>query len=800
MKQSKMYGLMIFTFLLLPFLCLQAVTTVGAAEQPSPLLRYENLQLSTGTSKDLSEYVDELSDLDEGTIIVRFRYSGSSFMSLFSLSNNTLPDSHFHLYISPGTIGSENRYQGPDFPKSNIHTRTSSVSLAENYVHTLALVVDKNQGYKYFLNGELVHSDQQSKIAFLDNIHSPNSAKLGKTERSSGNEYLFNGNIDFAEVYSTPLDDQYLLEITGQTHHESLENPLPDDAFITEPSSIFYPGFMDSNNYRIPALYYTMNGTLLAGIDRRVNHGGDSPNDIHAAVRRSFDQGETWETDGIIINAYPDQASNIDLAFTQDETNERIFALVDGFPNGAGLMGGFGNNAYKGTGFKEIDGNSYMFLVDQDENEYTIREEGVVYNQHNEATNYRVDERRDLYLDDEKIDNIFSATTPLTPYKTSYLELYFSDDEGETWTGPIDLNPETKEEWMIFLGVGPGNGIQLKEGTHKGRIVFPVYFLNDHNRQASAVVYSDDNGKTWHRGESPNEGRLLPNGETIREKDFTNHSHEITEAQVVEIPNGQLKMFMRNYSGFAQIATSFDGGETWHEEVVTEEALVAPYSQMSAIRFNGQIDGKEAIIFSSANHPNNRVNGTVRVGLIEEDGTYSNGETNYSIDWRYEQLVKEGHYGYSSLANLESGRIGLFYEATANTNMDYIQFNTEFLKWDRFGDAPKPSIESVQLISQGAISPGQPIQLEVTMDEFVILTGTRSLFGTLAGHQLEFTFVDQLGNQRFLFEATAPQLPPRSYSLTLSVPESLLLYNVYGNKLEDLEPIQSFNKKIAIRK
>jgi sialidase-1 len=800
MERNKANSLLIFTLLFLSTLFLQAITPVTASEQPSPLLRYENVQISSGESKDLSSHVDELSSLEEGTIIIRFQYSGSSFMSLLSFSNNTLPDSHFHLYISPGTIGSENRYQGPDFPNTNIHTRTSSITLTENYVHTLALVVDKNQGYKYFLNGELVHSDQQSEVAFLDNIYNPNSIKLGKTERATGNEYLFNGNIDFAEIYSTPLDDEYLLELTGQTHHTSLEQPLPDNTFISEPSSIFYPGFMESNNYRIPALYYTMNGTLLAGIDRRVNHGGDSPNDIHAAVRRSFDQGETWEEDGIIINAYPDQASNIDLAFAQDNTNERIFALVDGFPDGAGLMGGFGNNAYKGTGFKEINGKSYMFLVDQDGNEYTIREEGVVYNNHNEATNYRVDERRNIYLDDEKIDNIFSASTPLKPYKTSYLELYFSEDEGETWTGPVDLNPETKENWMIFLGVGPGNGIQLNEGSHKGRIIFPVYFLNDHNRQASAVVYSDNNGKTWHRGESPNEGRLLPNGERISEKDFTNSSHEITEAQVVEMPNGQIKMFMRNYSGYAQIATSFDGGETWHEEVETEHALVAPYSQMSAIRYNGQIDGKEAIIFSSANHPTNRVNGTIRVGLIEEDGTYSNGETSYRIEWSYEQLVKQGHYGYSSLANLADGHIGLFYEATSNTNMDYIQFNTDFLKWDRFGDAPHPSIESVQILNQGALSPGESIQLEVSMEDFVILAGTRSLYGTLAGHQLEFALIDQIGNKRFIFEAAAPELPPRFYHLTLSVPNQLMLYNVYGNKLEEFVAIQSFNEKVIIRR
>ncbi|MEH7380498.1 sialidase family protein [Bacillus sp. JJ1533] len=462
-----------------------------------------------------------------------------------------------------------------------------------------------------------------------------------------------------------------------------LKKSKPEKAFISEPFGVFYPGFMGSQYYRIPALFNTQKNTLIAGIDRRVEDGADSPNNIDAVIRRSFDQGKTWEEDGIVINDYPDQASNIDLSFLQDKSNGRIFALVDGYPHGAGLMGGFGKNSYKGTGFKTIDGKKYMFLNDEAGNEYTIREDGKVYNHEGELTSFSVDEKRNIYQNDKKIDHIFSETSPLKPFKTSYLELYFSDDEGETWKGPIDLNNQVKEEWMLFLGTGPGNGIQLTKEPYQGRLVFPVYFLNDIHRQASAVIYSDDNGITWHRGESPNEGRVVGDGEVIHEKDFTDSAYEITESQVVEMPDGQLKLFMRNRSGYAQMATSFDGGQTWDSEIVTEKDLVAPYSQMSAIRYNGQIDGKEAVVFSSANHSTSRIDGTVRIGLIEEAGTHENGRIRYSFNWKYEQLVKEGTYGYSSLTNLSHGEIGLFYEGTPNTVMDFIKFNVEFVKSGR---------------------------------------------------------------------------------------------------------------------
>ncbi|OCA90407.1 hypothetical protein A8F94_00480 [Bacillus sp. FJAT-27225] len=776
------------------------VSAASTADKPEPVLQVENQIIKDGYFTNLNDHVDQLKELDEGTIIVRFQYTGSSIMSLFSLSNNRVRDGHFNLYISPSAIGSENRLEKPEEAKTNIHIRTD-VNLKENEVYTLAMVVDKDKGYKYFLDGELIKEDSQSPRKFLSNIYEPNSAQLGRTERAAGgNQYPFKGNIDFAKVFDEPLADDVLASITGETKAASLENPLPESA--PKPVSVFYPGFMDSNNYRIPALLHTEKGTLIAGIDRRVVHGGDSPNNIDAVIRRSFDQGQTWEEDGIVINDYPDQASNIDLSFVQDQSNERIFALVDGFPHGAGLMGGFGNNAYKGTGFKTVDGKQYLYLTDEHNNEYTIRENGIVYDESGTATDYSVDEDRNLYLNGEKIDNYFSETSPLKPFKTSYLELYYSDDEGETWTGPIDLNDEVKEEWMIFLGTGPGNGIQLTEGPNEGRLVFPVYFLNEYNRQASAVIYSDDNGETWHRGESPNEGRIV-DGQTINERYFTNSSHEITESQVVEMPDGQLKLFMRNYSGYAQIATSFDGGETWEPEVVTEKALTAPYSQMSAIRYDGQIDGMEAVIFSSASDSRSRINGTVKAGLIEEDGTYENGRTKYSFNWKYSKLVKEGHYGYSSLTNLPNGEIGLFYEGTANTVMDYIKLDVDYLKldWQKYNPAPKPVIESFNVLTETPrpYRPGEKIKVEIAFDDFVVLMGNKQIHGTIDGQEIQFDLVEKINNTRYIFEGIVPDLKPRAYDAEFKLDPNLSIYNVYGELFEPNPEAATFTDKVIIR-
>src|SRR5690625_7133855 len=105
--------------------------------------------------------------------------------------------------------------------------------------------------------------------------------------------------------------------------------------------------------------------------------------------------------------------------------------------------------------------NYYMVLSDENEEEYTIRENGIVYDNNNVETDYTVDELRNLYLHDEKVSNILLENSPLQVDITSFLELLHSDDDGESWDGAVDLNPGVQEVWMGFLCGDVGNGVQL---------------------------------------------------------------------------------------------------------------------------------------------------------------------------------------------------------------------------------------------------------------------------------------------------------------------------------------------------
>lgn len=107
----------------------------------------------------------------------------------------------------------------------------------------------------------------------------------------------------------------------------------------------------------------------------------------------------------------------------------------------------------------------------------------------------------DIYNErNEKVGNIYlkDRNTPFLAINTAYVWLIHSDDNGKTWSNPIDLSAQVKKDWMKFFGTGPGVGIQTKNGS----LLFPIYYTNQHGKQSSALVISKDGGKTWDLGAS----------------------------------------------------------------------------------------------------------------------------------------------------------------------------------------------------------------------------------------------------------------------------------------------------------
>lgn len=736
-----------------------------------------NIKITNGDGMNLNKYLSQVESLEEGTIITRFKLDNiGKIQSLISVSNKNEENQHFHIWTDGTQIGYEIRNESGN-------TKGSIGSNLNKGINTLAFKVEKNIGYSLFLNGEKIKFDASSATKFLKNINNLNSINIGKTERAgTANKYLMNGNIDFLNFYSTLINDEDIIQKTLETHANKA--PLPENVFISDTKKIFNTGDLNSKNFRIPSLLTTKSGTTIAAADIRNNHAGDSPANIDAGIRISKDGGKNWEEAKRVID-YPGNASVIDSSMVEDEETGKVFLFITTFPENYG----FPQCDKTVTGFEMFEGEQCMLLYDGagtlgqkgEGNKYYIKPGGNIYKNNGEKTEYTVDCNNNLYKNGVKISNTFLADSPLKALGTAYLSIIESSDEGETWSEPKIISGMVKKEWMRFIGAGPGVGIQIKNGEKSGRLVFPLYYTNSKGFQSSAIMYSDDHGDTWELGESPNDSR---DGQS-ENSDTISSGNQLTEAQVVEMPDGQLKMFMRNTGNYVRIATSFDGGETWDSDVYEDKNLREPYCQLSVINYNGLIDEKKAIIFSNPNS-SNRTNGTVRIGLLNESGVYSNGRKKYEIDWKYNQVIVPGKFAYSSISQLSNGNIGLFYEGDTNFSLEFVQMNLDYIKSDFTENIQPAKLSFAELMdNKDSYKSLDKITLKLKFDQAVSLFGNTNFTATLNNNEIKFDVKENKQATEVILEGIIPENTSKGdYKLDLNSNNNLEITNIAGKVID----------------
>ncbi len=227
-----------------------------------------------------------------------------------------------------------------------------------------------------------------------------------------------------------------------------------------------------------------------------------------------------------------------------------------------------------------------------------------------------------------------------------------SSDEGKTWSAPRDISSMISTEGAVMV-VGSGEGIQLKKGRHKGRLIFAGGDFNGTKRPL--CFYSDDHGATWKRSKliaHPKKTALA------------------IEAKIVELSDGSLLFNSRSYikDGSAgrlrTEAISTDGGETW--------STMQNNPDLKTISINASIvavahkagKNNEVLLLSTAMGPGRR-NGIVYASL---DG----GKT-----WPASKLLYDGLFAYSSLIPLPDGSLGLFFEGSGHKDIKLIKFDVD---------------------------------------------------------------------------------------------------------------------------
>ena len=682
---------------------------------------------SNGQRVDMKEELDKLKKLQNATIHMEFKPDASApnLYSLFSVSSDTKVDEYFTMAILNNTAIVEGRdANGNQFYGDY---KTAPLKIKPGEWNSVTFTVERpnadqpNGQVRVYVNGVLSRTSPQSG-RFIQDMPDVNRMQIGTLKRKGKNHWGANLKVRNLTVYDRALSPEEVKKRSQLFERGELEKKLPEGAEVTDKLDVFEGGENRKPNkdgiasYRIPALLKTDKGTLIAGADERRLHHSDW-GDIGMVVRRSDDKGKTWGDRIVISNprdnenarrAHAGSPVNIDMALVQDPKTKRIFSIFDMFVEGEAVrdLPGKAPQAYEQIGDKV-----YQVLYKKGEaGRYTIREKGEVFDPENRKTEYRVvvdpkkpaySDKGDLYKGEELIGNVYFDYSDKNIFRvsnTNYLWMSYSDDDGKTWSAPKDITYGIRKDWMHFLGTGPGTGIALHSGPHKGRLVIPAYTTNNvsylSGSQSSRVIYSDDHGETWHAGEAVNDNRPVGN-QTIHSSTMNNPGAQNTESTVVQLNNGDLKLFMRGLTGDLQVATSKDGGATWEKDVKRYSDVKDVYVQMSAI--HTVHDGKEYIILSNAGGPG-RYNGLVHLARVEANG---------DLTWLKHNPIQSGKFAYNSLQDLGNGEFGLLYEhATATQNeytLSYKKFNWDFLSKDRIAPT-KATVKNAVEMSKNVIA------------------------------------------------------------------------------------------------
>lgn len=261
-------------------------------------------------------------------------------------------------------------------------------------------------------------------------------------------------------------------------------------------------------------------------------------------------------------------------------------------------------------------------------------------------------------------------------YCIGYARCFYmrSGDDGLTFSESVEITStfdrfRPEYDWKV-IATGPGHGIQLRNG----RLIVPVWLSTGtgghaHRPSCVSVIYSDDQGKTWQRGEI-----------------VANHPDPLknpSETVAVQLSDGRVLLNMRNESDEHRRAVSYsDDGATGWTIPKFQDDLFEPICMGSMIAIS-QSPERQILLFAN---PDNGYEQHKQGGIRDRRNLTIKRSDDDGQSWPIQKLLEDGISGYSDLAVGTDGTIYCFYERGRSENHYAIEslmlarFNLEWLK------------------------------------------------------------------------------------------------------------------------
>ncbi len=230
----------------------------------------------------------------------------------------------------------------------------------------------------------------------------------------------------------------------------------------------------------------------------------------------------------------------------------------------------------------------------------------------------------------------------------------YSDDDGITWSEPIDITAFTAPDERTVFALGPGHGITLQNGT----MLIPVWLVprcygqptRKHGPSVVTTFTSRDCGETWELGEWIWTSAMVvsPN-----------------ETAAAELADGRVYLNIRSQASYRSRAYSKNGATDW-QGVEPDRAFTdaRAFGSLTTVTDEG---GKQILLFAHCANENERDHVTVH---LSRDG---------GLTWFASKLVDKERGGYVEMNAESADRIYLLYEEDWGAKCHLCTFDLDWL-------------------------------------------------------------------------------------------------------------------------